>query len=318
MYAGSTSTCVVPTPPAGVVVSMPMATIGADTRPTSVSLGVPLSTAAPIVDTKAVPLASIATSVSVPPTSQESAVGSSGQISGMAGPVALPPVPTVVMKQPEPVRPYTGTTSYKAYKEYFEMICVCNEWNTPTECARHLLVAMDGAASEAVRGLKAEKDTDLALMWEALSRRFGFVDEPERAMRRFEVRKQLEGETLAVFEQSLRMLHREAWPKTDIKSQEADSLLRRKLVDGILDIELQKYLRLHAASDDFATTVSKARQFVHAIAKKPALRTSFNYQTIVDGMREVLDEVFPDRGRMVEVNTAQAPNSTATTGNRNK
>ena len=66
-------------------------------------------------------------------------------------------------------------------------------------------------------------------------------------MRRFDVRKQLEGETLAVFEQSLRMLHREACPKTDIKSPEADLLLRRKFVDGILDLELQKYLRLHAA-----------------------------------------------------------------------
>jgi len=104
---------------------------------------------------------------------------------------------------------------------------------------------MDGAASEVVRGLKAEKDSDLALIWEALSRRFGLVDEPERAMRRFDVGKQLEGETLAVFEQSLRILHREAWPKTDIKSPEADSLLRRKFVDGILDLELQKYLRLH-------------------------------------------------------------------------
>jgi len=86
---------------------------------------------------------------------------------------------------------------------------------------------MDGAASEAVQGLKAEKDSDLALIWEALSRRF-------------DVRKQLEGETLAVFEQSLRMLHREAWPKTDIKSPDANSLLRRKFVDGILDLELQK------------------------------------------------------------------------------
>ena len=124
----------------------------------------------------------------------------------------------VVVKQSEPVRPYTGTTSYKAYKEYFERICVCNEWKTQTECARHLVVAMDGAASETARGLKAEKDSDLALIWEALYRRFGFVDEPE-----------------------------------------ADSLLRRKFVDGILDIELQRYLRLHATSDDFATTVSKAR-----------------------------------------------------------
>ena len=28
----------------------------------------------------------------------------------------------MVVKQPEPVHPYTGTTSYKAYKEYFERI----------------------------------------------------------------------------------------------------------------------------------------------------------------------------------------------------
>jgi len=182
---------------------------------------------------------------------------------------------------------------------------------------------VDGAASEAVRELKAEKDADLALIWEALSRRFGLVDEPERAMRRFDVRKQLEGETLAVFEQSLRMLHREAWQKTDIKSPEADSLLRRKFVDSIFDIELQKYLRLHAASYDFATTVSKARQFVDAnelsrTAKKPALRAtspSVNYQSIVDGVLEALER---DRGRMAEINAIQASNSSATTGNRNK
>jgi len=68
---------------------------------------------------------------------------------------------------------------------------------------------MDGAAFEAVRGLKAENHSDLAQIWEALARRFGFVDEPERAMRRFDVRKQLEGETLAVFEQNFRTFYRE-------------------------------------------------------------------------------------------------------------
>jgi len=182
---------------------------------------------------------------------------------------------------------------------------------------------MDGAASEAVRGLKAEKDSDLALIWEALSRRFGFIDEPERAMRRFDVRKQLEGKTLAVFEQSLRMLHREAWPKTDIKSPEADSLLRRKFIDGILDLELQRYLRLHATSDDFATTVFKARQFVDAnessrTTKKSALPTtspSVNYQSIVDGVLEALAR---DRDRMADFNAVHASGSSAATGNRNK
>jgi len=225
LYTGVMPTCsppmlpsgIVSAPPSSVAVSVPIVAFGTDTRSTFVSLGVALSSVPPIVDTKLVPAASVVTSTGAPPTSQEPAGAGTGQSSATVVPAATPPAPTVVAKQPEPVRPYTGTTSYKAYNEYFERICVCNDWKTPTECARHLLVAMNGAAPEAVRGLKAEQDSDLATIWEALARRFGFVDEPERAMRRFDVRKQLEGEILAVFEQSLRMLHREAWPKTDIK-----------------------------------------------------------------------------------------------------
>jgi len=183
---------------------------------------------------------------------------------------------------------------------------------------------MDGPASEAVRGLKAEKDSDLNQIREALDRRFGFLNEPERAMRHFDVRKQQDGETLAVFEQNLRILHREAWPKTDLKSPEADSLLSRKFVDGIADPELQKYLRLHAAMDDFATTVSKARHFIDdselsRAPKKPAIRTtspSVNYQAIVDGVMEALN--LRDQGRVAEVYALQVPTSVASTGRRDR
>ena len=119
------------------------------------------------------------------------------------------------------------------------------------------------------------------------------------------------------------MLHQEAWPKTNIKSPEADSLLRWKFIDDILDLELQRYLRLHATSDDFATTVSKAKQFVDAnelsrTTKKSALRTtspSVNYHSIVDGVLEALAR---DRDRMADVNSVQASGSSAATGNRNK
>lgn len=106
-----------------------------------------------------------------------------------------------------------------------------------------------------------------------------------------------------MFEQSLRVLFREAWPKTDIKSSDADSLLRfRRFVDGVSDLELQKYLRIHAASDDFAGTVSKARHFVDAselsrVPKKPALRgtsPSVNYQAIIDGVKEVVETALHD------------------------
>jgi len=142
---------IISAPPSSVAASVPVVALGTDTRSTFVSLGALLSSVPPIVDMKAVPIANVVTSAGAPPTSQEPAGGGVGQSSASVVPVAAPPVPTVVIKQPEPVRPYTGTTSYKAYKENFERICVCNDWKTPTECAHHLLVAMDGVASEAVR-----------------------------------------------------------------------------------------------------------------------------------------------------------------------
>ena len=123
-----------------------MVTLGADTRPTFVSPGVPLASAPPLVDSKIAPVNGI---VSVAgPLPQGPAVGSTGQTLDATVPAAVPAAPTVVVKQPEPGRPYTGAASYKAYKEYFERICLCNDWKSPTECARHLLVAINGPASE--------------------------------------------------------------------------------------------------------------------------------------------------------------------------
>jgi len=174
--------------------------------------------------------------------------------------------------------------------------------------------------------MKAEKDSDLAQIWDALARRFGFPDEPEMAMRRFDARKQQDGESLAVFEQSLRILYREAWPKTDIKSSDADSLLRRRFVDGAADLEQQKYLRIHAASVDFATIVSKARHFVDAselsrMPKKPAIRgasPSVNFQAIIDGVKEVVETALHDRGRQAEVHNCQVSNSNSKSTSKNK
>jgi len=70
LFAGPVSTCVASTLPTSVVASMSSTVVGADTRPTYVSLGVPLTSDPPIADTKAVPLASVVTTVGVPlPTS---------------------------------------------------------------------------------------------------------------------------------------------------------------------------------------------------------------------------------------------------------
>ena len=113
---GVSTTSVVTVPSSNVVVPTPVAAIGADTRAAYASLGNPLSRAPPVVDIKVLPL-----------------VGSSGQTPGVVAPVAAPAAPMVVAKQPKPVRLYTGTTSYKQYKEYFERICKRNGWNNLTE-----------------------------------------------------------------------------------------------------------------------------------------------------------------------------------------
>lgn len=227
----------------------------------------------------------------------------------------------MVVKQSEPVRLYTGANSYKACMEYFERICVCDDWKSPRSAPVTFWLLWMVPPPKLYVGLRPRRTPTLHTFGKPWPR-FGFVDEPERAVRRFDVRKQLEEETLAVSEQNFRMLHREAWVKTDIKSPEADSVLRRKFVDKILDIELQKYLRLRAASDDFVTTVIKAGYFVDAselsrTAKKPAIRTTstVNYQTIVDG---VVKAVLHNQGRAAEINVIHAPNPKANAGFKNK
>jgi len=137
------------------------------------------------------------------------------------------------------LKPYNGTGSVKQFKVYFLRLSLCNGWDTKAEQARHLLVGMEGAAAEAVRGILGENDADLDKIWECLKRRFGFVDEPERAMRRFDSRKQMAHETVAMFEQGLRSLHQEAWPALNMSTPDVDSRLQRKFVDGIVDADLQ-------------------------------------------------------------------------------
>ena len=96
-------------------------------------------------------------------------------------------------------------------------MALCNGWTTGVEKAENLFISMEGAAAETVRGLTADKDEYYDLIWENLSHRFGHIDEPEHAKRRFDVKKQLESETIEVFEQGFRTIFREAWSTGDRK-----------------------------------------------------------------------------------------------------
>jgi len=199
-------------------------------------------------------------------------------------------------------------------------LALCNGWTTGVEKAQNLFIAMEGAAAETVRGLTADKDEDSDLIWKNLSRRFGHIDEPERAKRRFDNKKQLESETIEVFEQGLRTVFREAWPTGDPKSKENDSMLQHRFIDGLFDPALQQFLRLHARTVDFVTMVATARQYmdaqeqakITAISKKPNVRFAATedpppdrIQPILDGLQKVLQTVFDNQNRPSEANVGE-------------
>jgi len=233
--------------------------------------------------------------------------------------VPVQPVPTVIVRPPTAPKSYSGQTSYKAYKEYFERLSICNGWDSPLIKAQNLLINLEGAASEAVRGLEVTNDEDYSKIWEMLKRRFSFQDDVEQTRRAFDRRTQNENESTAQFELSLRLLYHEAWPSNDIKGPDADSALQRHFINGICEESLQKYLRLHARTDTFATTVEKAKLYVEANeltsskVKKPAVHFANDTEQssddtyadqILNGIQKVL--------RAVEQNAVTSASSSTT------
>jgi len=107
-------------PQSNVSLLAPVAHPKAETQPTFVGLGAPLPYAPTPMDTKCLPLSGAMSAADIS-FSQPAATGNWGQqTSGVAAAAITPAAPTdstVVIKQPEPVRPYTGATSYRAYKE---------------------------------------------------------------------------------------------------------------------------------------------------------------------------------------------------------
>ena len=80
----------------------------------------------------------------------------------------------------------------------------------------------------------------------------------------------------------------------------------------VSDPALQQFLRLHARTDDFVTTVAKARQNmvaqeqakISAISKKPIVRLAAleepspdRIQPILDGLQKVLQTVLDNQSR---------------------
>jgi len=168
-------------------------------------------------------------------------------------------VPTVVVKQLQLPKPYTGNSSWKSFKEHFERVARANNWTNNAEKVQQLTLALEGPAADTLKEIDETSSTAYNDIWVSLKSRFGRLDEPREAMRRFENRKQADTESISDFAMQIRLLFHEAWPSASADFK--DITLKRRFEDGLLSLEMSQYLRLHARDVDFATTVLKARQF---------------------------------------------------------
>ena len=93
-------------------------------------------------------------------------------------------VPVVVVNTPQAVRPYNGSTNH------FVRVAKVNKWEDVNTQAQHLMLALEGNAAEVLKEISDSSPTVLQDIWDALSRRFGEVDEAREALRKFEQRRQ--------------------------------------------------------------------------------------------------------------------------------
>jgi len=180
-----------------------------------------------------------------------------------------PPAPTVtqpqvvLIKQFQQPKLYSGSSSWKGYREYFERLAAVNGWSTPEQKVEQLALDLEGPATEVLRDLDTSHPQAYNIIWDALARRFGSLDGAREVMRHFDSRRQEDSETIPDFEQALRSLHREAWPTAT--PEQRGAALKRRFEDGLLSSDMVQFLRLHARDLDFQATVIKARQFADAI-----------------------------------------------------
>jgi len=72
---------------------------------------------------------------------------------------STPPAPVgtqpqvVLVKQFQSPKPYTGASSWKGYREYFERLAAVNGWTTVEQKVEQLALALEGPAIEVLRDL---------------------------------------------------------------------------------------------------------------------------------------------------------------------
>jgi len=147
--AVSTAACTAPSH------EVPVANIQLPIKPQAGTMPTPIVTQTSLVSAVPHVVTSVSappamTTVSVPPvmtTVQATTSSVSTSVAPVATVTAAQAAPIVVVKQPQPTKPYTGQTSWKSYKGYFTRLALCNGWTTGVEKAQNLFIAMEGATA---------------------------------------------------------------------------------------------------------------------------------------------------------------------------
>ena len=281
---------------------------------TTVVTATPVSTVIPTVPATTVDSPTVTDTTIVPTTTTVFASAEPVSVPGVVATTQMSTVvPTVVVKQQLSVKPFNGTSSWRTFRDHFNRICRINGWTDEATKVGHLTVSLEGPAAEVLRDIDESGPDAWNTIWTALKRRFGHVDDQREAMHKFDACKQTDDMTIPEYETKLRLLHAEAWPKA--AAQQRDSDLKRRFEDGLQSTEMRQFLRLHAQTDNFEATVSKARQFQsaqEATKPKKAIRivevdhdsvTMTPEATILKGM-ESITKTFTDKiEQILTVNT---------------
>jgi len=124
------------------------------------------------------------------------------------------------------------------------------------------------------------------------------VNEQRESMRKFEQRRQHDNETVVEFEQSLRSLYRKAWPKATLQQKEV--ALKTRFEEGLQNLDMQQYLRLHAAADTSDQTVQKARIFASTVDAPRPKKTVRITTPPLDSVQTVIDSAMNKRMDKIE------------------
>ena len=71
--------------------------------------------------------------------------------------VATPAQPVVIVRQFQTLKPYSGQTSHKSFKEHFERVAKANGWTTELEKMQNLALALEGPAVECLREVREDE-----------------------------------------------------------------------------------------------------------------------------------------------------------------